>query len=63
MTAWENISIVLVSETIPYACYVAYKRAWTETTYNDALLYPKQQRVKDIGRPEQKCQLCYKLCD
>jgi len=32
-------------------------------TYNDALLYPEQQRVKDIGRPEQKCQLCCKLCD
>ena len=23
----------------------------------------EQQSVKDIGRPEQKCQLCYKLCD
>ena len=29
----------------------------------DALLYPEQQSVKDIGKPEQKCQLCYKLCD
>jgi hypothetical protein len=29
----------------------------------DALLYPEQQSVKDIGRPEQICQLCYKLCD
>ena len=42
---------------------VAYKRTWTETTYNDALLYLEQESVKDIGRPEQKCQLCYKLCD
>ena len=33
----------LVSETIPSACYVAYKRTWTETTYNDALLYLEQQ--------------------
>ena len=63
MTAWENISIVLVAETIPSACYVAYKRTWTETTYNDALFYLEQQSMKDIGRPEQKCQLCYKLCD
>jgi Cellulase M and related proteins len=28
-----------------------------------ALHYPEQQSVKDIGRPDQKCQLCYKLCD
>ena len=58
-----NTSIVLVSEKIPSACYVAYKRTWAETTYNDALLYLEQQIVKDIVRPEQKCQLCYKLCD
>ena len=31
--------------------------------YFIALPYPEQQRVKDIGRPEQKYQLCYKLCD
>ena len=36
----------MVSETIPSACYVAYKRTWTETTYNDALLYQEQQSVK-----------------
>ena len=42
----------------PSTCFVAYKRTWTETTYNDALLFLEQQSVKDIGRPEQKCQLC-----
>ena len=55
--------IQFTSETIPSACYVAYKRTWTEITHNDAQLYLEQQSVKDIGRPEQKCQLCYKLCD
>ena len=28
-----------------------------------ALLYPEQQGVKHIGRPDQNCQLCYKQCD
>jgi hypothetical protein len=32
-------------------------------THFTALLYSEQQSVKDIGRPDQKCQLCYKLCD
>ena len=47
----------------PFCMLCGLQEDMDGTTYNDALLYPEQQSVKDIGRPEQKCQLRYKLCD
>ena len=43
--------------------FIIYVYSQNTIIYIPALLYPEQQRVKDIGRPEQKCQLCYKLRD